>query len=97
MPSPGVAMTTASTPRQERLSERGSNQGVRHGQTHLEIRSMLAICFWFRMTSMAAHTYWTTLGSACRFFITRDMISLFITTVGNTGDTDQLNQYRFCS
>lgn len=84
MPLLGVAMTTASIPRQERLSERGSDQGVRRRQTHLEIRSMLAICFWFRMTSMAAHTYWTTLGSACLFFITRDMISLFITTGRNT-------------
>lgn len=47
---------------------------------------MLAICFWFRMTSMAAHTYWTTLGSACLFFATRDMISLFIATVRNKRD-----------
>lgn len=54
-------------------------------RTYLEILSMFAICFWLRMTSMAAHTNWTTLGSACLFFTTRDMISLFITTVGNGG------------
>lgn len=53
--------------------------------TYLEILSMLAICFWFRMTSMAAHTHWTTLGSACLFFTTRDMISLFISVVGAAG------------
>lgn len=53
--------------------------------TYLEILSMLAICFWLRMTSMAAHTYWTTLGSACLFFTTRDMISLFISVVGAAG------------
>lgn len=54
--------------------------------TYLEILSIFAICFWFRITSMAAHTYWTTLGSACLFFTTRDMISLLITTVGNRGE-----------
>lgn len=56
---------------------------------------MFAICFWLRMTSMASQTYWTTFGSACLFFTTRDMISLFMTTVRNK-DKKNIDQQLFC-
>lgn len=67
------------------LHLKDSRHPVSLAWTYLEILSMLAICFWLRMTSMAAHTHWTTLGSACLFFTTRDMISLFISVAGAAG------------
>ncbi|KAI1242601.1 hypothetical protein IHE44_0000133 [Lamprotornis superbus] len=77
---PGVGLLVTENPNVNHAKTGSLCQGhpalLQHAVTYFVIRSMLAICFWFRIISIAAQRCWIAFVSACRLFVRRAMTCL---------------------